>query len=121
MPNPVVHFEIGSSNAPRSKEFFTQLFDWKMEVRHGAEMIDCGAIPGVPGINGHLNALGHEPHHYITFYVQVDDVDASLKKANMLGGKTLVPNTDIGFANFAWIGDPDGNIIGLYQPKAKES
>ncbi len=38
-----------------------------------------------------MTALGHEPHHYTIFYVQVDDVQAYLDKAAALGAKTLVP------------------------------
>lgn len=43
------------------------------------------------GINGHITSLGHEPQHYVTVYVQVDDLQAYLDKAAALGGKTPVP------------------------------
>ena len=36
-------------------------------------MIDTGSDQGIPG---HINSLGHEPHHYVTVYAQVDDLDA---------------------------------------------
>ncbi len=26
------------------------------------------------GIGGHISALGHEPHNYVTFYAQVNDL-----------------------------------------------
>ena len=40
------------------------------------------------GIAGHITSLGHEPLHYTTFYVDVDDVAAYLEKAKSLGAKT---------------------------------
>jgi catechol 2,3-dioxygenase-like lactoylglutathione lyase family enzyme len=78
-----------------------------------ASMIDTGG----GGINGHITALGHEPHHYVNIYVQVDDLRAYLAKAESLGGKTLVPPVDLPTGSFAWFADPDGNTIGLWKPK----
>jgi predicted enzyme related to lactoylglutathione lyase len=69
------------------------------------------------GINGHITALGHEPHRYVTFYVAVDDVQAFLANAEALGGgKTRVPPVDIPTGTFAWFTDPDGNTVGLWKP-----
>jgi predicted enzyme related to lactoylglutathione lyase len=51
--------------------------------------------PEPSGIGGHMSTLGHEPHHYTIFYVDVADVAATLKQAESLGGKTLVPPVDI--------------------------
>lgn len=48
------------------------------------------------------------------FYVQVDDLDAYLKKAESLGGRTVVPPTEIpNMVTFAMFADPDGNAVGL--------
>jgi predicted enzyme related to lactoylglutathione lyase len=63
--------------------------------------------------------LGHEPFHYVTVYVQVDDLPAYLKKAESLGGKTLVPPVEIPQGSFAWFADPDGNTIGLWKPRSE--
>jgi uncharacterized protein len=111
MPNPVIHFEIGCSDRAKTQAFFGSLFDWQMQDAGPATMIATG------GIGGHMTALGHEPHHYTIFYVQVDDVQAYLDKAGSLGGKTLVPPVDIPTGTFAWFADPEGNTIGLFKPK----
>jgi len=115
MGQPVVHFEIGCRDKGRTEKFFADLFGWRFTPSGPASMIETGG-PG--GINGHITALGHEPHHYLTVYVQVDDVHAYLAKAELLGGKTLVPPVDIPTGTFAWLADPDGNTIGLWKPKA---
>jgi predicted enzyme related to lactoylglutathione lyase len=114
MGQPVVHFEIGCRDKARAEQFFTNLFGWRMTPASPASMIDTG---GGSGINGHITALGHEPHHYVTFYVEVDDLNAYLAKAEALGGKTLVPPVDLPTGSFAWFADPDGNTIGLWRPK----
>lgn len=72
-----------------------------------------------PGINGHITSLGHEPHHYTVFYVQVDDIPAALAKAEFLGGKTVVPPVTIPAGTFAWLADPDGNTAGLWSPASQ--
>lgn len=114
MGNPVVHFEIGCRDKAVTQEFFSKMFGWAMQEAGPATMIQTG---GSGGIQGHITSLGHEPQHYVTFYVSVDDVQAYLDKAKSLGGKMLVPPVEIPSGTFAWLGDPDGNIIGLFKPK----
>ena len=114
MPNPVIHFEIGCRDTAQASQFYSSLFDWSAAPMGPATMIQTGAKEG---IQGHFTALGHEPFHYTIFYVQVDDINASLGKAESLGGKTLVPKVDIpSYGSFAWFADPDGNTVGLWKP-----
>jgi len=114
MGQPVVHFEIGCGDLAKTQDFYAALFDWKMEKYGPAAMIATGSEQG---IQGHITALGHEPHHYVTIYVQVDDLQAYLEKTGRLGGKTLVPPTEVpNMGHFAWLTDPDGNVIGLWKP-----
>jgi hypothetical protein len=115
MGKPVVHFEIGCRDKGRTRNFYSQLFGWQFqEYGPAALMIDT---QGGAGINGHLTSLGHEPHHYVTVYVQVENLQASLDSVNALGGKTLVPPVEVpGQGSFAWFADPDGNSIGLWKP-----
>jgi predicted enzyme related to lactoylglutathione lyase len=114
MPNPVVHFEIGCKEQGKTAEFYKGLFDWSVEQMGPAAMINTGA-PG--GISGHITTLGHEPHRYTMFYVEVDDIAEYLKKVESLGGKTVVPPIKIPTGTFAWFSDPEGNTVGLLQPK----
>lgn len=114
MGKPVVFFEIGCRDSGRSAEFFSRLFEWKTEAAGSAVTINTGSASG---IQGHINALGHEPNNYVTVYVEVEDVQAYLNKAQSLGGKTLVPPVKIPTGTFAWLADPDGNIIGLWKPR----
>jgi predicted enzyme related to lactoylglutathione lyase len=114
MPNPVVHFEIGCRDTAESSKFYSSLFGWNASPMGPAMMINTGEKAG---IQGHFTALGHEPHHYTIFYVNVDDINAYLEKAQALGGKTLVPKVDIpNYGSFAWLSDPDGNTVGLWKP-----
>ena len=45
-------------------------------------------------------------------YVTVDDIDATARKAEELGGKILVPPTDIpGVGRFSVLQDPQGAVL----------
>ncbi|MCY3714780.1 MAG: VOC family protein [Gemmatimonadetes bacterium] len=114
MANPVMHFEIGCKNREETQAFYSGLFGWDMESHEHASMIDTG---GDEGINGHISALGHEPHNYTLVYVQVDDLDAYVAKAEALGGASIVPPTEVpGMGHFAWIADNEGTFVGLWKP-----
>ena len=114
MGNPIVHFEIGCRDSEKTKQFYSELFGWTIEQMGPTGMITTGAGSG---IGGHITALGHEPHHYVTVYAEVDDIPACLEKAESLGGSTMVPETEVpGQGRFAWLKDIDGNIIGLWKP-----
>jgi len=111
LAHPVVHFEIGCKDHGKTVQFYSDLFGWKMQTAGIAAMINTGE-----GITGMITALGHEPHHYTIFYVQVDDVRASLDNVEKLGGKVLVPPVKIPTGTFAWFADPEGNTVGLWKP-----
>jgi predicted enzyme related to lactoylglutathione lyase len=113
---PVVHFEIGCRDSAKTGDFYSKLFDWQINVAGPASVIQTGAGKG---IDGHITSLGHEPQNYVTFYVEVDDIQAYLDKATALGGKVLVPPIAIPTGHFAWLADPDGNIVGLIQQKKR--
>lgn len=112
MPAPVVHFEIGCRDIERARKFYGPLLGWEFQAYGPAAMVS----PTPPGIGGHINCLGHEPHTYVTFYAQVDDLEATLDKAVKLGGRKIVPPQEVpGMGHFAWMADPEGNVIGLWK------
>ena len=109
MGQPVVHFEIGCKDKAATSAFYSKLFDWKIDDGLMG-MIDTGSAEG---IQGHVAALGHDPHQFTHFYVQVDDVAEALKTAESLGGKVVVPPVPVPTGTFAWFSDLEGNIVGL--------
>ena len=115
MGKPVVHFEIGCRDLGRTTDFYRNLFDWEIQPPSGlSAAIDTAA--GDEGIQGHFTALGHEPHNYVTVYIEVDDVQEYLDKAVELGAKPLLPVLNVpGQGIFTWIADPDGIVIGLWK------
>jgi predicted enzyme related to lactoylglutathione lyase len=114
MAHPVVHFEIGCKDKEKTSAFYSKAFGWT---------IDAGPMGGIDtgstaGIQGHVAALGHEPHQFTHFYIETDDIAASLKDVESAGGKTVVPPVAIPHGTFAWFADVEGNVVGLWKPKA---
>lgn len=112
MPNPVVHWEIQSNQSEKLQGFFGKLFDWHVDANNPMNygMVDTHAEGGINGGIGPTAGGGNQ----VIFYVQVDDLQAYLNKAESLGGKTVVPPTEIpDVVTFALFSDPEGNVIGM--------
>lgn len=109
--NPVVHFEIGCSNLEQTTHFYTELFGWTPTSIPYSSLINTN---NTDGIQGHITSLGHEPHQYITFYIQVEDINEHLLKIEAAGGKKIIgPIALPDGKQFAWFSDPGGNMVGL--------
>ena len=108
MANPIVHFEIGCRDQAATREFYSKLFDWNVKP-------DFNIETGGHGLDGHITALGHEPHNYTIFYVQVPKIADAIAKAESLGGKRVVGPIKIPTGMFAWVRDPEGNMVGLLE------
>jgi predicted enzyme related to lactoylglutathione lyase len=113
MGQPVVHFEIGCKDKAATSAFYAKRFDWKID-EGPMGLIDTGSSTGIQGQSA---ALGHEPHRFTHFYVQVEEVAEALKKVESLGGKTVVPPVEIPSGIFAWFSGLEGNRAGLWKPK----
>src|ERR1051326_1557425 len=112
MGNPVVFCEIGAADEAALKRFYSELFGWGLEEppTGGYNMVDTRAGAGINGGIGRST----DGNPWATFYVHTDDPRATLEKAESLGGKTLVPVTDVpNLVTFAMFTDPDGSIVGL--------
>jgi predicted enzyme related to lactoylglutathione lyase len=120
MGNAVVHFEVGATDDGPLVAFYGELFGWGLRGLSGGgyTMIDTR---GGGGINGGIGkSQTREP--WSTFYVETDDPQATLDKANTLGGMTVMPVTDFGGAvTIAMFNDPDGLLVGLVRAPAEPS
>jgi len=109
----VVHIEIPTSDAATSGKFYADLFGWKIESMPEMDytMFEPAEGPG----GGFTPVTAENPVGNVLIYVDSADIDADLKKAESLGGKTLVPKSEI--PNMGWFAifkDPTGNQIAVY-------
>jgi predicted enzyme related to lactoylglutathione lyase len=110
MANPVVRFEVGAADDQPLVRFYGELFGWDLQaVADGYTLVDTRAGAGINGGIGRSQT--GEP--WTTFYVEVDDLQASLDRAEALGGRTVMPVTELPGMAFAMFDDPDGLLVGL--------
>lgn len=115
----IVHVEIPARDTKAGGQFYADLFGWTLQ--HD-EQFDYTMFQGEGGPGGGFTKVGAagvdgsqtNPGDVIV-YVSTDDIDASLAKAESLGGKTVVPKMELpGTGWLALFTDPTGNRIGLY-------
>lgn len=124
MSGRVVHFEIPADDTDRAQKFYREAFGWSVDAAPGMDYALLGTVPvtdqGVPtepgGINGGMmRREGIWAHPVVT--IEVDDIEAALKRVEQLGGTVArgsMPVGPIGFA--AYFTDTEGNLMGLFQP-----
>ncbi|HEY7014211.1 MAG TPA: VOC family protein [Streptosporangiaceae bacterium] len=112
MGHAVVHFEIGGPDTEPLTSFYGQLFGWGLESIPGGGYVLIDTRGG-GGINGGIGK-SQTGDPWSTFYVEADDLQDVLDKAETLGGRTVMPVTDFGgMVTIAMFNDPDGLLVGL--------
>ena len=97
MAAPVIRFEI---------------IGWKIDSNNPMKygMVDTLTQGGINGGVGPSQDEGKR----VSVYVQVEDLDVALAKAEKLGGKTILPPSQVpGGPKLAMFADPAGNVTGL--------
>jgi hypothetical protein len=111
--HPIVHIEFSAIDREAAGKFYADLFGWKIQQmpEFNYATFETGTDPG-----GGINPISESyPAGTVVFYVGTDDIDATLKKAESLGGKTLMEKMEV--TGMGWMGmfrDPTGNMIGLW-------
>ena len=123
MPNPFVHVELQTKDLPKAKDFYSKLFDWKLEDmpmpggQGSYTMISVGE-----GTGGGMfqNPEPNVPPHWLA-YVGVDDVRAMTAKARGLGATVCLDVMEVGdFGLMSVITDPTGATLAMWQEKPKK-
>jgi predicted enzyme related to lactoylglutathione lyase len=113
--NPVVaRFEVTGKDSAALRRFYSDLFEWN--IQEGAKGSGFGVVPlAEAGISGVIGPDRSGGSGHVTFYVEVDNLGVYLDRAEKLGGKTVVPPTEITEfgLTFAFFADPEGHVVGL--------
>jgi uncharacterized protein len=116
--NPVSYFEIPVIDMARATRFYERvlLVDFEHTEIDGHPMALFPYDKDAPGITGAL-AHGNSYHpgtQGVRIYFNVNDIDATLRRAVDAGGKVLYPKTSIGEHGFvAEFQDSEGNCIAI--------
>jgi predicted enzyme related to lactoylglutathione lyase len=118
MGQPVVHFEVIGKDGPALQGYYAELFGWEIDannpMKYGTVAREGNLNEDGAGIGGGVagGPEGYDGH--VTFYVQVPDVEASLAKAESLGGtRTMGPDDVMPGLTIGMFQDPEGHTIGV--------
>lgn len=112
-------FELVSKNSAKSRDFYSALFGWQIEVKDMGNMdytlFKVNEQP-VAGMLEMTTEWGEDiPPHWM-IYIAVLDCDSKAEYAQKLGGEICVPPTDIPeVGRFSVITDPQGAVFSIIE------
>jgi uncharacterized protein len=118
--NPtIVHFEIPADDVERARKFYSTLFGWRIEKMDGE--MDYWMISQL-GDSNDKSTLGgglmkrKDPRQPVLNYVGVPSIDEYSSRLIELGGKVVMPKTEIkGYGFFAVCTDTENNAFALWE------
>lgn len=136
MDHTIVHFEIPADQPERAAKFYRDLFGWEISRWEGPTegmayrdpgfeywMVktvptDAQGQPTRPGVNGGLMSRMFQGQAPVN-YVNVENVDDFVRKAERLGAKVLMGKHPVpGMGWFAQLNDTEGNVFAIWQTDA---
>jgi len=113
----ICHVEIPSKDFEKAKKFYGGLFGWECQIL--AEMNYMMFKPQDGPGGGFDKSLEIAAKPTISIYIEVEDIEAAIKKAKGLGGKCLKGRTEISpeYGYYAFLSDLEGNRIGIWGKK----
>jgi uncharacterized protein len=114
MTHPVMWFEVLGHDGGKLQQFYGNLFGWTFadENASGYGVVNTG---GARGIMGGVGAVYPGTRSWVTFYTETPDVTASLAKAQALGGRIVMPRTELPGVILGIFEDPEGHTLGLVE------
>jgi predicted enzyme related to lactoylglutathione lyase len=120
MTNPIlVWSEVPVTDMDRAVGFYNRVFGWKMTVDTSSGPNPMAVFGGdMEAIGGHLYpgkpANGNGP----TVHLAVPDkLEDAADRCWAAGGAIKGEPVEIPYGRFLYASDPDGNSIGLFEPK----
>jgi predicted enzyme related to lactoylglutathione lyase len=111
MAHPVIHAEIRSADPDATRDFYAALFGWSYSdgAFPGYTFADTGVEDALPTAIGPLQG-GAEA---VLFFVGVEDVEATLSRAEELGGTILQSAQQVPGVTFGVFADAQGHAVGV--------
>jgi len=112
MAHPVVHAEIRSADPDATRKFYADLFGWQVASEGafaGYTFIDTGADGGTYVAISPRQGAEDE----VLFFVAVEDVAATLERAEQLGGRIVQPAQQVPGTSFGVFADAQGHKVGV--------
>ncbi len=118
MPSPLVFFQLAVRDPVATRAFLNELFDWNPGAPDANGVINVNAGgPGDFDVTGSLMPL-QEGHQQATLFFRVENLEASVARAEEIGATIVVPIRRASPAgpHIALVATPDGELtLGIVQ------
>jgi predicted enzyme related to lactoylglutathione lyase len=118
----IVHFEIPAKDPKRLRKFYSDVFGWKFKNAAAQNMQYWNISTGtkhIPGVNGGMYKKGSKNETPVN-YISTTDIDEAMASIEKAGGHVTVGKKEAMGHGWTAVGtDPEGNSVGLFQPKDK--
>lgn len=122
MANGFCHVELSTTDVAAAKQFYAQLFDWKLSDMPMGPMVYTMIDAGKGAVGGGMQPISMpgQPVGWLS-YIEVASVKATLEKARSAGAAIMLDYTPIGddMGAIAVLADPQGAPFGLWESSAK--
>ena len=108
----VIHFEVTGKDGKALQKFYGEVFGWQLDTNNpgGYGMVRDGD----KGLTGGIGDAPNGTQGGVTWYVHTDDPKGTLAKVEKLGGRILMPLTEVApETTIALFADPEGHVIGI--------
>jgi len=112
MAHPIIHAEIRSQDPDATRSFLGELFGWQVASEGGFPgytFMDTGSEAGPATAISPLQGAEDE----VLFFVAVENVAATLARAEELGGSIIQPAQEVPGVSFGVLADAQGHRIGV--------
>lgn len=115
MPSPLVYFQIATPDTEAARAFYSALFDWQWGEAGRNQSIDAQG-PADFDPKGSMLQLAEGAAPFVTPWFRVDDLEATLAKAETLGAQVIIPiRQGATGTHTCLVRAPDGQTIGIVQ------
>jgi uncharacterized protein len=111
----IQHLEITSTEPVKLRKFLEKQFGWKFEV-HKMDAGEYHAFRTADGNGGGIMAPQGGQPVAVTPYINVEDIDETLKSCKKNGANILMPVTEVpGMGRFFWFQYPGSPPLACWQ------
>ena len=118
-PGTPCWIDLSTPDQDAAAEFYGGLFGWSVEEDENAKQTGGYRVATLNGqaVGGVMKLMQEGQPVAWSSYVSVEDVDATVAKAKEAGGTVMVePMSVLDYGRMAFLVDPTGAAIGLWQP-----
>lgn len=122
MKNPVVYWELASSDAGKTVEFLRKVFDWNPEYDPGTTIHEIPAGESSSAFSGGgVFTLRRAKLPFLTLYIRVEDIEEKARLVEKSGGFIVEPPFSVNESTkICLFNEPSGVTLAMLEKTAEK-